>query len=270
MFLLVLLSESFSRKEKLFPGFETTAVVEQPHWRVWRPLDAAIPALHPMGQHCEWSTLRLPKLEPLPVCLMQEDFVSRRVRKFGRWEDCRMLIELWKSSKSSPGDVLLEIGANIGMCTMEFLHLTDALVVAFEPNPTSLYYLTRTIQHAATRDPAIADRVVVYPIASGSTSSHNKIFAVSGNRGNAVIGQPVRDRPRKDLLDPPMNVTIRKLDTIFQHGVAASHMMKIDVQGFEVCAPETQVSRILTHVSSSYPIRTHLHSDHHYLLARAV
>ena len=67
-----------------------------------------------------------------------------------------------------------------------------------------------------------------------------------------------------------MNVTIRKLDTIFQHGVAASHMMKVDVQGFEVCAPETQVSRILTHVSSSYPIRTHLHSDHHYLLARAV
>jgi len=237
MFLFVSSCVSFSRKDKLFSGFETTAVVEQTQWSVWRPLDAAIPAFHPMGQHCEWSTLRLPKLEPQPVCLIKDDWISRRVRKMGRWEDCRMLIELWKRSNTSPGNVLLEIGANIGMCTMEFLHLTNALVVAFEPNPTSLYYLTRTIQHAATRDPTIADRVVVYPIASGSISSNDKIFAVSGNQGNAVIGQPVRDRPGKDLLSPPMNVTIRKLDSIFQYGIAASHMMKVDVQGFEVCAP---------------------------------
>lgn len=126
-------------------------------------------------------------------------------------------------------------------------------LVAFEPNPTSLYYLTRTIQHAATRDPAIGDRVVVYPIASGSTSSHEKIFVASGNRGNAVIGQPVRDRSGKGQLDPPMNVTTRKLDTIFQHGVAASHVMKVDVQGFEVSARDTGFTHPDSRVLNPHP-----------------
>ena len=31
----------------------------------------------------------------------------------------------------------LEIGANIGACTLEMLHLTDARVVALEPSATS-------------------------------------------------------------------------------------------------------------------------------------
>ena len=43
------------------------------------------------------------------------------------------------------------------MCTMEFLRQTNARIVAFEPNPTNLYYLTRTLQHAATRDPDVAE-----------------------------------------------------------------------------------------------------------------
>ena len=40
---------------------------------------------------------------------------------------------------------------------MEFLRQTNARIVAFEPNPTNLYYLTRTLQHAATRDPDVAE-----------------------------------------------------------------------------------------------------------------
>jgi hypothetical protein len=37
------------------------------------------------------------------------------------------------------------VGANIGACTVEFLSLTAAHVIAFEPNPLNLFHLTRTL-----------------------------------------------------------------------------------------------------------------------------
>ena len=61
--------------------------------------------------NCIPASSNAAKLEPLPVCLMQEDWISSRILKSGRWEDCRMLIELWKRSKSSPGDVTCPLTA---------------------------------------------------------------------------------------------------------------------------------------------------------------
>ena len=79
------------------------------------------------------------------MCLAPADFVSDRIVAKGAWRDCGMYVRLWQGldGKSvsrhemvplpAPGDpqgVLLEVGANIGACTVELLLRTNASIVA--------------------------------------------------------------------------------------------------------------------------------------------
>ena len=68
---------------------------------------------------------------------------------------------------------MLEVGGNIGACSMEVLLRTDARLIIFEPSFTNLYYLTRTLQAAHRHSPHLdlAHRVVVFPIGLGNESS---------------------------------------------------------------------------------------------------
>lgn len=171
--------------------------------------------------------------------------------------DCGKFVRLWHEldgvrfggrrhlgAGEGPEGVLVEVGANIGACTLELLLRTKARIIAFEPSPSNLFYLTRTLQLAAQRDPAIAERVVVYPIGVGDAPSRLPLFTQRGNLGNTVVGQALSDdcvgrRAGAECLNRTMaagakgEVTVLPLDTVFPLGMGGVRLVKLDVQGFE-------------------------------------
>lgn len=124
-------------------------------WRAWRPHDPLWPRPRP-STRCANSSKDLMRggdgmLEEQPLCLAPApDVISDAIRDKGRWHDCGKFVRMWErlnglcDARASDG-IMLEIGANIGACTVELLLRTNARVVAFEPSPTNLFYLTRNL-----------------------------------------------------------------------------------------------------------------------------
>ena len=226
--------------QPLFPDGAVHAQVEGSGWRVWRPSDPPIPQEHPTGERCatdaDWAgevaavrhgrnMLRWPwrrdafgqALGEHPMCLARGDLISKRIRASGWWFECKSFVRLWQTldgrafrnehtlpSASAPSGVLLEIGANIGACTAELLVRTSARVIALEPSPRNLYFLTRTLRKLAEVDPTIAQRVVVFPIGAAEKvrprprgGNGCPRLASSGRR--ATDARPTRARPTRDL-----------------------------------------------------------------------
>ena len=135
---------------------------------------------------------------------------------------------------------MLEIGANIGACTVELLLRTKARVIAFEPSSTNLFYLTRSLRLVAQSHPEIARRVVVFPIAAGDQQlSRAPLFAERGNLGNTIIGRPFSDACAfnqtclAESMRAGQHATVEPLDAIFSRGLGATRLVKLDTQGFE-------------------------------------
>jgi len=91
-------------------------------------------------------------------------------------------------SGGAPPDVFLDIGANIGACSLEMLQRTDASVLAVEPSPSNLFYLTSSLQLAARAQPSLAHRVTVLPFALSNHSGREAITHSAVNLGDARIG----------------------------------------------------------------------------------
>ena len=198
-----------------------TAMPSRHCWRVWRPSDPPWPATHPFKETCntEWrARLRFWDGEnsslasgassapaqrsratrrargvyvEQPMCLARKDYLSRYIIQQGRWRDCDSYVRMWRDlagerrdgAKEEPG-VILEIGANIGACTVELLLRTDARIIAFEPSAANVYYLTRSLRMLASKRPDITGRVAVFPIGLGDVPMRVPMFAPGDNLGN--------------------------------------------------------------------------------------
>eukprot|EP00966_Prymnesium_polylepis_P181525 4204620-Prymnesium_polylepis.1 len=53
-------------------------------------------------------------------------------------------------------DVVVEVGANIGACTLQLLLHTNATVLAFEPSPLNLFHLTESLHRTALGNPSFS------------------------------------------------------------------------------------------------------------------
>ena len=255
--------------EDLFDGAVRT-VAAGPGWRAWRPSDPAHPAAHPVpGERCAFANLSLHHQNVPqgarhavvePMCLAREDVVSERVRTKGRWYDCHNHALLWKaivgweggeeadvapsSRQPRPADgVLIEVGANVGVCTLELLHRTNARIIAFEPSPVNLYHLTRTLRLAAERHPAIARRVVVMPLGAGRSQRKRPLFAQRGNLGNTVIGASAKQlgagssnrwagllAQGSSSLQVAAETLVVPLDEIFPTGLGLTRVVTMDAR----------------------------------------
>ena len=184
------------------------------------------------------------------------DLISDVIRKQGRWRDCGKAVRLWASldgntarpsydhadpSSPSPTGVLLEVGSNIGACTVELLLRTRASIIAVEPSPSNLFYLTRSLRLAAKREPSIADRVVVLPIGAGDVANASiPLFTQANNSGNSVLGRAfTADCSREDpacwrrSMHRGGTVGILPLDEVFPLGLGGVRLLKLDAQGYE-------------------------------------
>ena len=159
---------------------------------VWTPDQPPIPELRPGGGKCTWSQVTYgTDHRRLPICLVnKDDHISKTIIKTGHWFDCRLLRRLWHApiADGTHGGLFLEIGANIGACTAEFLRYTDASIIAVEPNPFNLYHLTRTLHAAAKMNASMASRVVVVALGLGDELIRDAIVQwPNGNAGNSAI-----------------------------------------------------------------------------------
>lgn len=204
-------------------------------WAPWTPRLPPLPATHPLGWDCMLGWMRLPGRQAQEMCLNPHDHLSRKVNETGRWRDCQQLVTEWKHNALGSGEgrgIFLELGANIGSCTLELLLSTTAKALAIEPSAVNLYHLTRTLRLAATaRDDArglLSRRAVVFPVAVGDTATMGEMSNMAGNfgdsqvmaLGNGPAHLPVQVYRLDDLLPQlPLPEPVR--------------LMKIDVQGFE-------------------------------------
>jgi len=122
-----------------------------------------------------------------------------------------------------PGDVVLDVGANVGLWAMGAARLTGAhgRVVAFEPVPATVYRLRRNIQ-------ANRVHVEVEQVALHDASGPLTIFgATHGNSGGAGL-------LRRNGVDRPLTVQGTRLDDyVIEKGIRGIDFLKIDVEGAE-------------------------------------
>ena len=182
------------------PRILLDSVQEGSTWRVWRPTDPAWPAPADSGEvtTCYPGTLQFrSSAAAQPMCLAKHDIVSDGIRRFSRWRDCSRLLRLWQAAARDAngvrGGVAFDLGANIGACTVELLMRTHAHVVAFEPSPINLFYMTRSLKMLPKE---LAQRVVVYPIALGDGGPPAP--ANSGPDAAARVAEGVPAFPNKE------------------------------------------------------------------------
>jgi len=197
------------------------------------------------GNDCDYRTLKrhwtTGLTDPATMCLRNySDIVSDVIKNSGGWFDCDVLAFLWTlpptqraASWQCTGDsetmLFVDVGANIGACTMQMLARQDvAQVVAFEPNPRNQFYLTST----ALKNPGSSSKLALFPDALGASDAIHTMYMEPGNAGNTVLDKAV-------FADPNAKTSKTKtitLDEVFLKGDTAPyiHVMKMDAQGFEV------------------------------------
>jgi FkbM family methyltransferase len=164
----------------------------------------------------DWAQGRSGALVLAPL----DDFVGRAVFFVGDIDPkisrlCKMLLR--------PGDVALDIGANIGIVTATMARLVGPTgrVLAFEPNPHAFELLL------ATRERNGFANVDAYPLALGAFDGELPLTIPPGNLGSASL---VPD----DDAGEAIGVSVRRLaDVLEEASVSAIRLAKLDVEGYE-------------------------------------
>ncbi len=150
-----------------------------------------------------------------------EDHVSRGIRKFGYWEghETRLLV-----GNVNPGDVILDVGANIGYHTVLFGALAGpkGRVIAFEPAADNYCLLNRNIarnglENVETMAAAVCDKAGVLGLRRHDESSGAHTLADVEQAGFS-----------KTLLVPTLRLDDLPIDRV--------DFIKIDIQGAELLA----------------------------------
>ncbi len=124
-----------------------------------------------------------------------------------------------------PGDVVLDIGANIGMVTVWLSKLVGpkGRVHSFEPNPLLCERLVAAVDRNGLSN------VQLHPFALGPATSELSLCIPIDNAGAASLvrrADPSRSRT--------ISVPVRRLSDVAEsEGIEAIRFIKIDVEGFE-------------------------------------
>lgn len=196
----------------------------------------------PLAPHWSWGGG-----DPPNMCLRPyEDFMSDIVRQLKRWPDCAALAYLWTKlpdshvvkhsapftpcRRSGVKRLFVDIGANIGSCTMQMLSRPDvAEVVAFEPDRKNLFYLTGGV----LKNQGYGNKLKLFPMALGSVAGPHQMFVTPGGKTvmhAATVANPV-------LPSQSVKTETSTLDEVFlakSHHAPYIHVMKIHSRGLEV------------------------------------
>jgi FkbM family methyltransferase len=171
----------------------------------------------------------------------------------------------WIEERIQPGEVLYDIGANVGAYSLVAAVASGAHVIAFEPGPANFAALAANVQLNA-----VGDRVQPVPIALGDSP---RSAPVAGD--GAVPGRALRvgDRGGQEI----GAVLVDTLDDfVRRYGLQAPDHLKLDVDGDELAvlrgAQELLGSRrvrsLMVELGDEDGIRAHLEAADYELVDR--
>jgi FkbM family methyltransferase len=115
-----------------------------------------------------------------------------------------------------PGDLFVDVGANVGSYTILSAAVCGANVIAVEPDPETAAGLLRNVNLNAVKD-----RVEVAQIAAGAQAGEVRLTA----------GRGAMNRVSVETIAPTRLAEVRTLDEIV--GRRSPAMLKMDVEGYE-------------------------------------
>jgi FkbM family methyltransferase len=167
------------------------------------------------------------------------DVISNR----GRWAECDGLSTLFSSFARRSDELIVDIGANIGACTLSLLLDTEARVIAFEPGPDNLFYLTSSLLALREMLPEVAQRARLYPLAMGDARRVEVLHGARGNAGHSVIGSvQASDKFAEGGFEGAQQIQVGTLDEVLWPRAQRNDtlyyppsvaMLKLDVEGYE-------------------------------------
>jgi FkbM family methyltransferase len=124
-----------------------------------------------------------------------------------------------------PGDVVWDIGANVGLYTERFLQLHAARVVCFEPAPDAVQCLHRKFGRGSPYE----RRAHIVPVALSDARGIARFSADRSSPTNRIADQAC----------PAGNQTIEVLvrtgdEAMMEFALPRPHVVKIDVEGYEL------------------------------------
>lgn len=150
-----------------------------------------------------------------------EDWIGRAIYLVG---DLDRKISRLIARIVRPGDTVIDIGANLGLITLQLAALVgpNGLVHAFEPNPALCELLSQTLERNAARN------VRLHSYALGLETGRLPLMIPDGNAGRGSLISDARAGWRR------VEVVVRPLsEVIAEFGVGPVRFLKIDVEGFE-------------------------------------
>jgi FkbM family methyltransferase len=149
------------------------------------------------------------------MCAPDVDRIGGVLAQTGQFYEHEMLDDL--GLLLSPGDVVLDVGANIGNHSVFFAGMIGCRVYAFEPNDVALPYLARNIELNG-----LSSLIKVYPVAVGSEVGRAvQIQTIEGNLGATRFQPSGTD-----------GVEMLTIDSIgFSERI---RLIKIDVEGMDL------------------------------------
>ncbi|KAL3916675.1 MAG: hypothetical protein SGPRY_006718, partial [Prymnesium sp.] len=224
---------------------------EPAQWKVWTSGgfkgQPAEPIQHTRSStSCRWAPLLPPPTPGLPrpsnasICLRSsDDLLCNAILREGYWSECADLpaLHAWSTAKHAGGGMFVDVGANIGACSLHMLLSSDAAVVAFEPGANNLFFASSSFLRLSKSLPQVRNRLHLYPLGTGDTNSSASLFSAVGNAGHSVIGQqPKLYAPQGHEKAQP--IILRTLDDVLwprsqrgrrPHPIA---LLKLDVEGY--------------------------------------
>jgi FkbM family methyltransferase len=186
-------------------------------WPFQRGVGRALNTFFPNTSFKE-SIAQVQTTDSVSIKVFTNDLIGRLIYLTGEYE--RSTIEvLCKFSK--PGDILLDIGANIGYVSCCFLgNVSGSKVIAVEPQPEVLDLLESNLAQ-------FGDRSSILPFAISDRDGTSNFVLNPENRGNARLAEAEGHQNA-------ITVETRTAATLATDGhLGAFSIVKIDVEGHE-------------------------------------
>jgi FkbM family methyltransferase len=176
------------------------------------------------------ETVQLPWKLPLEV--NTGEAIGRTISHHGLFE---MSVVEAIFRLTSPDDVFLDVGANIGFMSSVALAAGAKSVFAFEPNPSVFRQLQRNASLWAEAHPRIATRVTVrHEAISDKAGTASLSFPKHGFSGNHGIASLERGDESEEYVC--VDVATETLNQVCERCGCPIGVLKIDIEGHELTA----------------------------------
>lgn len=179
------------------------------------------------------------KLHGYKMILDRANWSERLSFFLGRYYDLpsQLLLRLLTDA----GDVVIDVGANNGMMMLTAAQAIGptGVVICFEPNPRCI---TRIREHVALNR---LTNVQVFPFALGDAEIGMQLSWPVGHTGTGYLSAQLASTDREQV--EGCQVAVRVGDEVLASIQQVPRLMKIDVEGFEMCVLRGSEATIAKH-----------------------